>query len=219
MLTFCADGMRATRLPWWALSGALIIVTTFGANSVRGDDFVRIEEDWQLVVLNPDPATFAPQVTCTISPVGHLDSYYGVFDLNLRNLPSYAAGGVQLQIWSGQVAVSSVKSNTGTLLQNTNETVTWTQRMSLSNGQLSFSIQNGNSQTWGQFGSGNSIALQVSTDLDNLNNYSSAISVANSGVGYSANRVSSLTLTAVRAYSASGLAAQNTTPQVVYQHP
>jgi hypothetical protein len=219
MTAFCADGTRATRLPGWALSGALLVVTAFGANAVRGDDFVQIEEDWQLVVLNPDPGTFAPQVTCTISPVGHLSSYYAVFDLNLRNLPSYAAGGVQLQIWSGQVSVSSVKSNTGTLLQNSNETVTWTQRMTLSNGQLSFSIQNGNSQTWGQFGNGNSIALQVATNLEKLNNYSSAISVANSGVGYSANRVSSLTLTAVRAYSDNGLVAQNTTPQVVYQHP
>ncbi|MBI3838035.1 MAG: hypothetical protein HY288_08890 [Planctomycetia bacterium] len=180
---------------------------------------MRIEEDWQLVVLSPDPDNFAPQITCTISPVGNVDSVYAVFDLNLRNLPSYAAGGVQLQIWNQSVPFSSVKSNTGTLLQNNNETVTWTQRMSLTDGQLSFAIQNGNSQTWGQFGNGNSIALQVPTNLQNLNGYNTAVSVANSGVGYSANRVSSLVLNAVRAYSVSGLAAQNTTPQIVYQHP
>jgi hypothetical protein len=219
MTTFGVEGTRATCLPWWALSGALLVLTAFAGNPVRGDDFVRIEEDWQLVVLEPDPTDLAPQITCTLSPSADLNWLYGVFDLNLRNVPSYEAGGVQLQIWDHNAPIASRKANTGTLLQNSNETVTWTQRMTLNDDGLTFSIENGQSQTWGQFGGGERITVQAPSYLTNLNGYSSALSIANSGVGYSSNRVSSLVLTAVRAYSDSGLAAQNTTPQVVYQHP
>ncbi len=219
MTTFGAEGTRATRLPWWAFSGALLVLTAFAGNPVRGDDFVRIEEDWQLVVLSPDPDNFAPQITCTISPSADLNWLYGVFDLNLKNVPSYEAGGVQLQIWDHNVPIASRLANTGTLLQISNETVTWTQRMRLDDDGLTFSIENGQSQTWGQFGGGETITVQAPSYLKNLNGYSSALTIANSGVAYSANRVSSLVLQAVRAYSVSGLATQNTTPQVVYQHP
>ena len=211
-------GTENTRFARWV---GLVVLTlgVFAAHTVRGADIVKVEEDWQLVVANPDPSNYAPQITATMSPTVDLNSLYAVFDLNLKNLPSYEAGGMQLQIWSQDASVASKRLNTGTLLQHANETVTWTQRMSLHEGQLSFTIVNGDSQTWGHFGGEESFGLQFQTNLSNLNGYDPSVSTANSGIGYSANRVSSLALVAVRAYSEAQLEIQDNNPKVIYLHP
>lgn len=180
-------------------------------------DIVRIEEDWELVVSNPDPTIFAPQVTATISPVGDLSGYYSVFDLNLRNQPVYEAGGMQLQVWNGSSPVATRKSGVGTLLHDYDETVSWTQVMSVQDGLLHFSIVDGSSSTWGGFGSNGALSVDVENELTNLNQYSVDVSVANSGIGFAANRVESLILKAVRAYSETELVAEDTNPRVVYQ--
>ncbi len=199
-------------------AGVLALMLFQGAVS-HADDIVKVEEDWQLVMDEPDLMTVSPQVTCTISPAGNLDSLYAVFDMNLRNFPSYEAGGVQLQMWNGESPVAAVRSNTGVVLQTTGETITWTQQMTLSDGQMSFAVVNGNSDTWGNFGDESSIALVGSTTLENLNAYHPDLSVADSGVGYGANRVVSLTLVEIRVYSAAGLVSQDTTPRLVYPGP
>jgi hypothetical protein len=190
----------------------LAAVALLCGQTAHSQEITKIEEDWELVVSQPDPQTFAPQVTTTISPVGDLDSFYTVFDVNLRNIPSYEAGGVQFQLWNGTAALLSKKQNTGTLLQEANETVTWTQRLSIQNGKVVFEIVNGNSQTWGTFGN---LVLASNSELTNLSGYSPSISLANSGVGFASNRVTSLTLTAIRAYTAAGLLGQDTSPKVV----
>jgi hypothetical protein len=190
----------------------------FAPAASRADDIVRIEEDWRLVVSAPDADTVSPQATCTFAPVGNLSSAYAVFDLNLRNFPSYEAGGVQLQLWSGDASVEAVREKAGYTLQTEGETITWTQRMVLADGNLQFSVVNGNSQTWGSFGSASSLSVGTATDLENLNDYSPAVSVANSGVGFGANRVTSLVLVGIRAYSAAGLVGQDTTEHVVHPH-
>ena len=88
--------------------------------------------------------------------------------------------------------------------------------MTVVDGQLSFLIVNGTSQTWGTFGNGNSIQVRVSTNLQNLNSYNPAVSLTNSGIGYASNRVTSLTLVGIRLYSSSGLLAQDSTARAVY---
>ena len=80
---------------------AALAIATLGI-VLSGDSYAadidRVEEDWELVVTEPDAQLVSPQATCTMSPVGNLGSDYVVFDVNLRNFPSYEAGGVQLQL-------------------------------------------------------------------------------------------------------------------------
>ncbi len=194
------------------LSAILVASPTFA----WADDIVRVEEDWELVMGTPDPSTVSPQATCTFAPAGNLNSFYAVFDLNLRNFPSYEAGGVQLQLWNGNSSVEAVREKAGYTLRTDGETVSWTQRMSLDDHELQFAVVNGNSTTWGQFGT--SIAITIPSELENLNSYSPELSVENSGIGFGANRVSSLTLVRTRAYSVTQ-AYEDTTPHVVYPKP
>jgi hypothetical protein len=204
------------------IARTLVVLSAFiavtNANVGHADDTWRIEEDWELVLGTPDRDTVSPQATCTFAPTGNLDSFYAVFDLNLRNFPSYEAGGVQLQLWNGDSSVEAIREKAGYTLRTDGETITWTQRMTVNDHKLQFAIVNGNSTTWGQFGTSSAIAITIPSELQNLNSYSSELSVENSGIGFGANRVSSLRLVRTRAYSDEEVY-QDTTPRVVYPKP
>ena len=170
---FASDARRASTI-WRGLLLSLFAFAVFalvqaGAQNAAAQSIVRVEEDWELVITEPESNTEAPQVTCVISPVGHIDGLYSVFDLNLRHNPDYAAGGIQIQLWSGTNTLSSSSSNRGVLLETPGETIAWTQVMKLQDGDLSFQVVNGSSQTWGSFGGGPKLLVSRASGLENLN--------------------------------------------------
>ena len=55
---------------------------------------VRVEEDWQLVVAQPDIINNGPQVTCTMAPAG-MASGYAAFDFDYQTQPGYSPGGAR----------------------------------------------------------------------------------------------------------------------------
>jgi hypothetical protein len=194
-----------------------ILLLPMALKAQTGPTVMKVEEDWELVLSEPSPANAAPQVTCSISPLGHFDGIYAALELNHGTLPSYTAGGLQLQAWNGESWLT-VRDYDNTTLQSSGEVVTWTTRMSLSAGKVTFFITNGNSTSWGAFGSGGNIKLSLITGLLNLNAYSPDLSVSNSGIGFGSQRVQSLKLKKVRYYDALGnLLSEDTTPRVVHQ--
>src|SRR4029077_2107147 len=82
------------------------------------------------------------------------------FYLNYRDYPNWQPGGLQIKAYGASSDPSSppplLDSNTqGTQVCATSgETITWTQRMSLSGGNINFNVVNGQSTTWGNFGQG-----------------------------------------------------------------
>jgi len=177
-----------------------------------------VEEDWELVVGTPASESDAPQVICVISPVGNVDSLHATLELNNHSVPEFAAGGLQFQLWEGEVPLTERKFPNQALLSHANETVTWTQSMELSGGSLEFEITDGNSVTWGTFGGQGYLKASVTTTLSDLNAYNPAVSVANSGVCYAANRVQSLTLKRVRVYMSDGQVLVDCTERVVHRY-
>ena len=205
---------------FWAVLGATLL-SGICAASVRGQtggsDVYRVEEDWQLVVNEPDVSNNGPQVTCTFSPAD-MSTAYCAIDINYHTQPEYVPGGVQLHTWDPSDLIMYASSKHQGVMATSGETVTWTQRMSWRYGRIYFSVRNGSSQTWGSFGgTADSLRLNIGTWLPNLNSYSPDVSIANSGVSFCSNKVASLTLTAVRCYDSQGnLIGQNNTPHVVY---
>lgn len=177
---------------------------------------VRVEEDWELVVQLPEVNTDAPQVTCVISPGGDLFGVYASFELNHHTQPEYAAGGLQLQLWSEGFPVASSASPNQTLLQQQSETIRWTQWMRIHEGRLKFDVVDGTSTTWGNFGGQGTLKVSLPTELHTLAGYQPGFSADHSGVGYASNRVTSLKLREVRWYSDSDLVARDTTDRVVH---
>lgn len=196
----------------------VLAVAWVGAASAQTTaTIVRVEEDWEVVIGTPDPTTSGPQVICTISPVGNVDSFHATLELNHHDIPTFAPGGVQFEIWQGDVALNERKFPNRSLLDVPGETITWTQAMELSEGELYFEIINGNSETWGAFGGQGYLKGSVETTLTSLNYYDPEVSIVNSGVSYAGNRVRSLLLKKVRVYLSTGeMYEDDAAPRVVH---
>lgn len=217
MKALYALGARA-RISTHCAAAALVLAGIAG--TARGDsptpNIIAVEEDWELVVGDPSLENSAPQVTCVISPVGSVDSLYAAFEINHQTQPTFEAGGLQLQVWNGEQHLSTCQFHEHGAMHTAGETVTWTQQLILQGGTLTFVIAAGDSTTWNNFGG--VLRATVGSTLPNLNGYSPEVSASKSGVGYAANRVSSLVLKRIRWYSELGLVAEDDNARVVYTH-
>ncbi len=182
-----------------------------------GPAIVRVEEDWQLVLNEPEVDLDAPQFHTTMSPYGGVDRDYAQVRWNYREQPDFEAGGLQVELWRGADAL--VRHGVGDQsLSHDAETITWTQRLDAHDGWLRFQVLNGRSVSWGNFG-GDGMAVSAPSNVPNLNAYSASASRFNSAITFGANRVNLLRIVEVRRYSAVGLVSTERSPFVVYPLP
>lgn len=177
---------------------------------------VKVQEDWEFVLNEPDPTLSAPQINMVMSPDNDIAHCYFAFEINHASSPDFEAGGMQTQHWHDLEIQARSRGPSLEILYNDGEVVRWTQQLSVSDGQLSFEILNGTSQTWGNFGGQGYLKQQVAIENHSLANYSPAQSIKYSGVGFAGNRVYSLTLKRVRWYTSDGLVWQYDTPVVIH---
>jgi hypothetical protein len=193
------------------------LALSLDANSARGQVIVEVQEDWELVIADPDANSAGPQITCVISPYTHVTGLYAALELNQQTHPHYIPGGVQLHTWDGECILESENFPSDAVLSTQGETIQWTQRMAIVHGQIVFDTDSGVSETWGNFGANGHLWISRESPVENLNSYSPDVSVENSGIGYAANRVERLVLKQVRYYTASGLHSTDTTERVVHE--
>ena len=197
------------------LACVLVLAGTVSAQTLP--TIVGVEEDWEMVLATPDPDSAGPQVICTMSPFANVDSLHCMLELNHRTVPEFAPGGLQFEVWYGEQLVTERRAPTQSILSQPGEVICWTQRMELSDGTLHMEIVEGSSTTWGSFGGLGYLKADVSTTLDNLNNYRPTVSVENSGIPYAANRVQSLVLKRVRVTTSEGEVLEDSTVRPVHQ--
>jgi hypothetical protein len=186
---------------WRAACCAILMLATtptWGQTRV-----VAVEEHWEMVVAEADPAISAPQVTMVMSPNGSLAGDHFLFLLNHETAPDYHAGGMQVQHWYGDTMDDYDHSCEYGTLSYSAEVIRWVQRIATVGGALHFDIENGSSTTWGSF-SGGPVDLSVGSSITNLNQYSPAISLTESQVNHAENRVTSLTLKKIRWWTDDG---------------
>jgi hypothetical protein len=208
-------GCILRRTAFTAVFSALLM--PLGMTTATGQVIIEVQEDWELVIADPDSNSSGPQVTCIISPYSHVESLHAALELNQQTYPHYTPGGVQLHTWNGDFLVNSMRFPSDEVLSSPDETITWTQRMAINGSQVIFDVDNAVSTTWGNFGSNGHLWISTGTSLANLNDYSPDVSVEHSGVGYAANRVQRLVLKEVRRYTAQGLHSRDTTARVVHE--
>lgn len=184
-----------------AVLGSATLWPSFAAAPVS-EPVLRVEEDWELVLNEPNGNTTAPQFHTVMSPMSGLGSYHAQTLWNYRETPNFVAGGVQLHSYDGETLLRLRSIESGTLSTSA-EAITWTQSLETDGTTLTFSITDGVSETWGTFG--RDMNISSTAYLAQLNDYSPETSVANSCVTFGANRVQNLTIKRVRYYGASGL--------------
>ena len=214
-------GHLAVDVRAWLLRGllALLCVVAWAGivSADSGPTIVAVEEDWELVIATPDPDTTGPQIICTLSPQGNMSGLYGTLELNHQTVPDFSPGGLQFEVWHGEIMITERRAPTQNVLAHPGEVIRWTQKMELADGLLNFEIVDGSSTTWGSFGGQGYLKAVVPTWLQSLNGYSPSVSVQNSGINYASNRVQSLVLKRVRLITAEGEVLEDTTPRPVHQ--
>jgi hypothetical protein len=197
-----------------------VLVCVLGSPAARAvevpEGVTQIEEDWELIVIDPDDEVNSPQITCTMSPAGGTAGLHVTFELNHRTQPDYIDGGMQLQMWNGEDFWGISPGAWNYSLHHDNEVVTWTQRMKVSPCCLTFEVDNGHSDSWGEFGGGGYLRVSSLAPVWDLSSYDPASSALYSGVGFGGQRVASLTLKEVRYYIDDQLVATDTTDRVVH---
>lgn len=136
-----------------ALTLACLVALGFQTAPAPAIEADRIEEDWSIVVADPDPDVTIPQITMKMEPDPVAGTPYLELNLNYRDSPSFMAGGLQARIRNVDETID-LASQGSEQLNTDGETITWTQRMTLSGGSIHFKITSGTSTTWGPFGVG-----------------------------------------------------------------
>jgi len=175
------------------LGGAGVVASA----PARGESskVISVEEHWELQLSQPDEENSSPQTTMVMSPTSDISGTHFLFTLNHATAPQFQPGGMQVQVWDGEDLTEHKLGNVTAALSSSDETVHWTQRMSLHDGTLTFQVVDGNSElTWPSFG-GDDLLVSVESSLTALNSYRPSVSLGESQVGFAENRVASLTLT------------------------
>jgi hypothetical protein len=188
---------RLFRVPLVArLLPAVFIALSTG--SAFSQNLIRVEEDWELVVGEPDTNSVGPQVVTTMSPNPDLNWAYFTMEINHRSAPTWTPGGISIHRWSGEFRMGSFDRSDRTVMGTSSETVTWTQALYYENGRLHFKVASGNSSTWGEFGYSQLVKLDCTWGVPHINTYTPVVSMAYSGPAYAGNRVQSLKIKEIR---------------------
>ncbi len=184
-------------------------------SAVADETVVRVEEDWTLVLNEPNNDVQAPQFHTLMAPGRDLGFFFFQVCWNYQELPEFQAGGMQLQSWDHEEPVSDHRVALDEL-STAAETIRWTQVLETNGSVLSLEIVNGSSTSWGSFGGGD-MRSEGGVHAENLNQYSTDVSVDNSLITYGSNRVDSMIITEVRRYGPNGLLSVDSTPKVVFR--
>lgn len=212
---------KFSQLRWTRLVLLLAAAALFGTTSVAAaQNVVTVEEDWELVLGQPDYNVCGPQVVTTMSPFNNINDTFFTLEINHRSAPYWTAGGLSIHQWSGEWRMQSYDRADRSVMDNDSEVVTWTQMLDVNNidvGQLTFKIKNGNSTTWGPFGYSGMFKLHTNWGVANLNSYTPDVSVAQSGVAFAGNRVQSLKIKQIRVTLDDGTVLTDSTERIVHQ--
>ncbi len=188
---------------------------TAGRVAAQTGPVMRVEEDWELRLDQPASIKTAPQLETVISPFASAENLFARTTWNYREFPDFVPGGMQLQAWQGSQILAQTNFGSNDL-STVSETVTWTQQVSTDGTLLVFKIKDGQSTTWGNFG-GSTLTLLGVVNLDNLDSYSTDVSVENSGISFGANRVQLLQINEVRRYGPGDVLLEtDSSPKLVY---
>jgi hypothetical protein len=160
----------------------------------------RIEQDWEIVVNNPDALRGAPQVVLHVRPWPG-SSYLCLFLLNYQDHPSFASGGTQLQIWRNDTLRAAAAYGTGILESPPDETIKFTLYLEQTNGLLKFGFKALTSKTWGDK---DTLGVSTARSMNDLSSYATSDTVANSVILLAPERVLSAKVLEVRQYDGAG---------------
>ena len=164
----------------------------------------KVEEDWELVVIEPDALNFSPQVNLFISPLSEAESQYFQLQLNYAAENDFSGGGFRVAALATDTVVDQARSATSGALSHNQDNIAWTNVMAVINNEFLFAVKNGTSLAWGNFGGPEYLVRMPAGAVVDLSGYDYANSASTAEVSFGKNRVSKLVLHRVRLYKTDG---------------
>lgn len=190
-----------------AVIGGMVVACTLttAKESTASEPVVyKVEEDWEMVVNEPDVANNSPQVTFFTSPsTGNEDSYFQL-QMNYHADEDYSSGGFHVAAVDGGAMMDEARSVTRKTLATDDDQIRWTSVMAVINNRALFAVRDGHGQQWGDFGGPDYLVRTVPSPVSDLSGYHHQQSLDNVDIGFGKNRVSRITLKAVRLFYTDG---------------
>jgi hypothetical protein len=213
LLSVCA-GLAMLAL---AVPSPLPAEETEGGSLEEAPPIIKVEEDWEVVIGEPDTNLDLPQIVTVFGPTDASFGTHTVFELNHCTLPDFTRGGMQIQVWWGEELIGYKQQHSPVQLEIPGETIRYTTVTTLGGNVIRMRIENGTSETWGDFGGGNLMLVELATTRNDLNPYDPNNSVKHSRVTFGSNRVNWFVRRSIRFYSSDGLYLEDDTPAYVHK--
>jgi hypothetical protein len=188
-----------------ALFSCLAMSPCFGWGEEPPVTIVRIEEDWEMKLLEPDPENNSPQITFFTRPSEDDPSRYFQTQMNYAADEEFSGGGFHVAAVLGDAYFDEARSSTRQRLASSNDTVVWTTVMAKQSDEIVFAIKNGHCVDWGDFGGVDFLVRLPAESIENLNNYHPEQSLESIDVGFGGNRVDYIMLKSIRVYYSHGV--------------
>lgn len=194
--------------PWPGLAALLLFVGATGVQASRAADIYRIEEDWEMVVNEPDSSIHSPQLTFFLAPNPANPDRYFQLQLNHAVEHEFSGGGFHVVAAEGSQHLDSVRSSTYQPLVSHDQTVRWTSVMTAHGDSVYYHVKNGYAADWGSFGGYWTAVRMAAEGTQHFNDYDLSRSLEMIDIGFGGNRVDSLVLRNVRLYRTDGTVSQ-----------
>jgi len=192
-----------------AAFGAIVWVSSLVITPpCAGDEssIYKIEEVWEMVINEPDPANHSPQITFFTSPSVNIDDSYFQLQMNYAADEGYSPGGFHVAAVQGGKMLDEARSDTRRTLATDGDHIRWTSVMAVINNKLLYAIKDGHGDEWGDFGGPDYLIKIESSPVADLSEYHPQRSLDAVDIGFGANRVASVTLIEVRCFYSDGRA-------------
>lgn len=192
--------------PWPGLGALLLAVCSTGiqAGDAAAADIYRVEEDWEMVVNEPDSSIHSPQVTLFLAPTQANPDRYFQLQLNHAVEHEFSGGGFHVAAMEGSEHLACFRSSTYQPLVSSAQTVRWTSVMAVNGESLSYFIKDGYCADWGAFGGPSTAVGMAAQGQLHFNSYDPSRSLEMIDIGFGGNRIQSLVLKNVRLYRTDG---------------
>lgn len=157
-----------------------------------------VEEDWELVINEPEAAINSPQIAFFLYPDATDENCYFQLQMNYAAEDGYSSGGFRVGAFSNELPVDEERSRVIETLAWDNDRISWTSAMAVFDGKLMYALKDGQGLQWGSFGGPEYLVEMDDQDLNALDHYSPQKSLESVDIGFGANRVASIKLKRVR---------------------
>lgn len=164
----------------------------------------KIEEDWEMVINDPEDNINSPQTTFFITPSADLGGTYFQLQMNYHADEDYSAGGFHVAAVRGDTILDEARSGSQSLLSVDGDVIRWTSVTAIVHNTLLFAVKDGHCMSWGDFGGPEYLVKMPSLSIHDFSNYSPEQSSAAVDIGFGGNRVASVKLRKVRLFDSNG---------------